>query len=139
VSWLGPDPRASAAYVPTPGGPTRAQEAQAQAFEGIAIFTASATVPPQRRAGKARRLKGELLISPDEIVFTGRGAGQTVRFAHTQPAIMLTKMRLASPWSNTRLLLEDKGQTKAQVTLSGFARHRVQRALREAGVKVVER
>jgi hypothetical protein len=139
MSYLpGGPPPVPPPYIPTPRGPNRAEEAQARALAGIATFTARAQVPPRHRRVKPHRLSGELLVSPDEITFLTCGSAHTVRLAHHKPTITMAKARLRGPWSSTVLLLEDQG-AKTPVTLSAFARRRLRRALRESGVKVLER
>lgn len=60
------------------------------------------------------------------------------RFRHTNRRVTMLKARLVPPWFNTRLVIEE-GDQVALVSLPGWSRGRLRRALRAAGFEVDER
>jgi hypothetical protein len=128
-------------YEPQPAESQRlshSQEAQARALEGIATFAVRATVMPRRRSARPSHHRGVLMISADEIVFATRDPSGTRRFAHADRSITMTKARLRPPWSNTYLLLQDK-KSAVRVAAPFVARRALRSAVRESGVKLIER
>jgi hypothetical protein len=113
-------------------------ESQGPYVERPSSFAVSATFPPAQGSRRSH-CRGELLISSGAIVFTpfaspGRREG-VGRFAHTASSVTVTTALLCPPWLNTSLLLQNRSSS-VRVAAPVFARRKLRRALRAAGVTV---
>ncbi len=72
------------------------------------------------------------MISPDAIAFRTRGH-EEIRFEHTERTVTLLRSRL-----RTYLVLATKA-ADVRVRVSAAAGRKLRRALKESGIKVVER
>jgi hypothetical protein len=94
---------------------------------------------------------GVLIIDRSQVVFHPRGSatrsfgmGQLVPgpLVHTGRTIVMLRARLMPPWFNTSVILTGdprRGEaTTAAVTVGGWARRRVRRALRGAGYLLID-
>jgi hypothetical protein len=91
------------------------------------------------RSGQRSRGQGQLFVSPDAVVFApfawdskSTGTGELVDSGRE---VTLTTALLYPPWAQTFLILSH-GDWVVRVQTSMFARRRLRRALREAGLTV---
>ena len=91
-----------------------------------------------RPSGRVTRAKGRLLVAPDAVVFDPCGRGRAIgKFGHAASTITITTVRLAPPWANTFLMLENRSG-RIRLAVSVFARRGLARALRETDLTVRE-
>jgi hypothetical protein len=106
--------------------PVRAPRDHGESEDEVITFPGSATwmgPDPSRSPGHGR---GELVVSTGAVSFA-LGSGERT-FAHRADTLELTRTPLA-----VVVVLQD-GDTRVRVTLSGLARHKLARALSDAGV-----
>ncbi len=72
------------------------------------------------------------MVSPDAIVFITRGPKE-IRFEHTERTAVVMRSRL-----RTDLML-GTGEAEVRIRIPAAARRKLRRALKESGIKVVER
>jgi hypothetical protein len=78
--------------------------------------------------------QGAIILEPGRIL---RRLTSVTRIVHTDPKVTMICPRVAPPWINTHILVEDPGQAAIAGTW-GFARRRLRRALQTAGFEIVD-
>jgi hypothetical protein len=101
----------------------------------------SFAVTASQNQGEGSGLKhgrGELQISPDAIAFVPFNPSDEIgELAHGVRSLMLTKVRLARPSSNTFLMLGAPG-CGLRISVSALTRRKLRRALQDCAVSVQE-
>jgi hypothetical protein len=80
-----------------------------------------------------------IMLEPGKLARWGARTivGELAVVVHTKPIVTVIRGRLLPPWMNTSVVIEGDSET-AVATVPGWRRHRLLRAIRDAGFTIEE-